>query len=77
MPAWQATGSAVSPAQYCPASQLAQTVAEVDVPEATCTLPAGQAPCGWHEVWLLLAEYWPGRQAEQVRSTVSEGVFVT
>jgi hypothetical protein len=54
-----------------------QTVAEVEVPEAVCTVPAAQVPCGWHEVWLLLAEYSPDGQAAHVRSTVVEGMLVT
>ena len=77
VPPAQPTGSASPPGQYWPATHEAQIVAEVEVPEAVCTLPAGQVPCGWHEVWLLLAEYWPAEQAAQVRSTVVEGVFVT
>jgi hypothetical protein len=72
-----ATGSTSPPTQYWPATHAVQTAAEVEVPEAVCTVPAGQIPCGWHEVWLLLAEYSPGAQAAHVRSTVAEGVLVT
>ena len=77
LPAVQETGSASPPSQYWPAAHEPHTVDEVEVPEAVCTVPAGQEPCGWHEFWLLLAEYCPGWQAAHVRSTVAEGAFVT
>lgn len=77
LPGPHATGGAVPPAQYSPATHAAQIAGEVGVPGAVSTVPAAQVPCGWHEVWLLLAEYSPGGQAAHVRSTVVEGVFVT
>jgi hypothetical protein len=77
VPPAQAVGSASPPGQNWPGSHEVQIVAEVEVPEAVCTLPAGQVPCGWQEVWLLLAEYCPAGQAAQVRSTVVEGALVT
>ena len=73
----QATGAAMPPAQYCPAAQAAQTVSDVEVPASVCTVPAAQVPCGWHEVWLLLLEYWPEGQSAQIRSTVVDGVLAT
>ena len=77
VPAVQVTGSASPPGQYWPATHAVQIVAEVEVPEPVCTVPAGQVPCAWHEVWLLLAEYWPDGQAAHVRSIVTEGVLLT
>jgi hypothetical protein len=73
----QPSASASPPGQYCPAAHELQTAAEVEVPEATWIVPAGQVPWGWHEVWLLLAEYWPAGQPSHVRSTVVDGVPVT
>ena len=76
-PATQVTGSTVPPTQYCPAAQAVHTAGEVGVPTAVWTVPAPQVPCGWHDVWLLLAENWPAAQAAHVRLTVVEGVLAT
>jgi len=50
VPSAQPTGSASPPGQYWPATHEVQIVAEVEVPEPVCAVPAGQVPCAWHEV---------------------------
>jgi hypothetical protein len=54
-----------------------QTVADVDVPAAVCTVPAAQVPWGRHCDWLLPLEYWPVGQVTHTRSAVDDGVFDT
>jgi hypothetical protein len=77
VPAAQATGWLVPPAQKLPGSQTAQTAGEVGVPDAICTVPAAQLPHGWQLVWFALLEYCPLGHSAQIRSTVVDGVLVT
>jgi hypothetical protein len=42
---------AVFPAQYVPASHVAQTGGELEVAGAVCTVPALQVPAVVHCVW--------------------------
>jgi hypothetical protein len=83
LPSWsQVPGShgacgLAPPAQYSPALQAEQTVAEIAVPAVTCTMPAAQLPCGTQLDWLSPLENWPGAQVVHSRSAVAEGVLLT
>jgi hypothetical protein len=50
VPAAQAIGGAVPPAQYCPAVHAVHTAGDVEVPEEISSVPAAQVPCDWHDV---------------------------
>ena len=72
----QAISGPVPPAQYSPATHAWQTVAEVELPAVTVTVPAVQAPWGRQLDWLSPLEYCPSWQGVHSRSAVDDGVLL-
>jgi hypothetical protein len=77
VPVAQGSSGLVPPAQYSPATHGPHTVAEVEVPEVSSTVPAAQTPWGRQLDWLSPLEYWPGSQGAHARSAVADGVLPT
>lgn len=63
----------VPPAQNVPASQGAQTAAELDVAATTSTVPAGHAAASWHFVWLIPVVVVPPEQGTHTRFSLALG----
>jgi hypothetical protein len=77
VPDAQAASGLSPPAQYSPATQAWQTVAEVELPAVTMTLPAVQSPWGRQLDWLSPLEYCSSGQGVHSRSAVDDGVLLT
>jgi hypothetical protein len=77
VPDAQAASGLSPPAQYSPATHAWQTVAEVELPAVTMTVPAAQLPWGRQLDWLSPLEYSPAWQGAHSRSAVDEGVLLT
>ena len=77
VPDAQGTSGLVPPAQYSPATQRLQTVADVEVPAVTCTDPAAQLPWGRQLDWLSPLEYRSASQGMHWRSVIADGVLPT
>jgi len=70
VPAPQATGSAVPPAQKVPGSQAVHLTGEVEVAAVVWRWPGEQAPADWQVLALVCELYSPTPQAAQVRFAV-------
>jgi hypothetical protein len=68
-----ATLAAAPPAQYVPALQAMHACAEDVVPDALCSVPAGQSPPLRHADWFSSVVEVPAGHTEQLRSAVGDG----
>jgi hypothetical protein len=73
----QGTGVLFPPAQYSPALHAVHTGAELDVPDAVCTLPAGHWSTRLQIDWFAPVVTVPVLHGAQARSVASLGKFDT